>query len=48
MVIYERHRPESTVLYQSVAKAWAKIEIEIDYDIREQSISPHVTAEFER
>jgi hypothetical protein len=46
MVIYERHRPESTVLYQSVARAWPKIDIE--YGIREQSISSHVTAEFER
>jgi hypothetical protein len=46
MAIYERHRPESTVLYQSVARAWQKIEI--DYAISEQSIAPHVTAEFER
>ena len=46
MAIYERHRPESTVLYQSVARAWPKIEIE--YAISEQSISSHVTAEFER
>ena len=28
MVIYERHRPESTVLYQSVARAWQKFEID--------------------
>ena len=46
MAIYERHRPESTVLYQSVARAWPKIEIE--YAINDQSIAPHVTAEFER
>ena len=46
MAIYERHRPESTVLYQSVARAWPKIEIE--YAISEQSMASHVTAEFER
>ena len=46
MAIYERHRPESTVLYQSVARAWPKIEVE--YATSEQSISPHVTSEFER
>ena len=46
MAIYERHRPESTVLYQSVARAWPKIEIE--YGANQQSISPHVTSEFER
>ena len=46
MAIYERHRPESTVLYQSVARAWPKIEVE--YAINDQSIAPHVTVEFER
>jgi hypothetical protein len=46
MAIYERHKPESTVLYQSVARAWPKNEFE--YAVNEQSISPHVTAEFER
>ena len=46
MAVYERHRPESTGLYQSVARAWPKIEM--DYAVTDQSISPHVTAEFER
>jgi len=44
MSSYARHRPEESVLYQSVARAWPKIEIE--YAIADQSISPHVTAEF--
>jgi hypothetical protein len=39
MAIYERHRPESTVLYQSVARAWPQIEI--DYAISDQSIQTH-------
>ena len=34
------------MLYQSVARAWPKIEVE--YATNEQTISPHVTAEFER
>lgn len=40
MAVYERHRPESTVLYQSVAMAWPKIEIE--YAVIDQSISNHM------
>jgi hypothetical protein len=44
--IYERHSLDLTVLYQSVARAWPKIGI--DYAISDQSIAPHVTAEFER
>jgi len=46
MAIYERPRQESTLRNQSVARAWPKIKIE--YDISDQSISPHMTAEFER
>ena len=46
MAVYERHKPESTVLYQSVARAWPKIEFE--YATSDQNISPHVTAEFNR
>jgi hypothetical protein len=46
IAVYERHRPESTVLYQAVARAWPKIEI--DHAVTDQSIAPHVTAEFER
>jgi hypothetical protein len=46
MAIYERHQPESTVLYQSVARAWPKIEVE--YAINEQVIAPHVTSEFQK
>ncbi len=46
MAVYERHNPESTVLYQSVARAWP--EIEFEYAISNQNISPHVTAEFNR
>jgi hypothetical protein len=46
MSIYQLHRPESTVLYQSLARAWPQIEVE--YAINDQSIAPHVTAEFER
>ncbi len=40
------HNLQSTVLYQSVARAWPKIDIE--YAINDQSVAPHVTAEFER
>ena len=46
MAVYERHRPESTVLYQAVARAWPKIEVE--YAVNEQAIAPHVTSEFQR
>jgi hypothetical protein len=46
MAVYERHKPESKVLYQSVARAWPKIEFE--YATSDQNISPHVTAEFNR
>jgi hypothetical protein len=37
MDVYERHRPESTVLYQAVARAWPKIEVE--YAVNEQARS---------
>ncbi len=40
------HNLQSTVLYQSVARAWPKIEVE--YAINEQSISPHVISEFQK
>jgi hypothetical protein len=46
MAVYERHKSESTVLYQSVARAWPKIEVE--YAMTEKTISSHVTSEFER
>lgn len=45
MAIYERHRPENTVLYQSVARAWPRILT--DYAIEGESIAPHVTSEFD-
>ena len=46
MAVYERHRPESTVLYQAEARAWPKIEVE--HAVNEQAIAPHVTSEFQR
>jgi hypothetical protein len=46
MAIYECHRPESTVLYQSVARTWPNIEI--DYTVNDESIAQHVTTEFAR
>ena len=46
MAVYERQKPESTVLCQSVARAWPKIEFESATS--DQNISPHVTAEFNR
>ncbi len=46
MAIYERHQPEKTILYQTVARAWPKISLE--YAVEGETIPLHVEAEFDR
>ena len=46
MAIYERHQPEKTILYQTVARAWPKISLE--YALEGETIPRHVEAEFDR
>ena len=46
MAIYERHQPEKTILYQTVARAWPKISLE--YAVEGETIPRHVEAEFDR
>ncbi len=46
MAIYERHQPEKTILYQTVARAWPKISLE--YAVEGEPIPRHVEAEFDR
>ena len=46
VAIYERHQPEKTILYQTVARAWPKISLE--YAVEGETIPRHVDAEFDR
>ncbi len=46
MSIYERHTPEKTVLYQSLARSWPGIVR--DYNAFDEKIPKHVLSEFDR
>jgi hypothetical protein len=46
MATYERHRPENSVLYQTIARSWPRISQE--YAIAGEKILPHVETEFDR
>ena len=46
MAIYERHQPEKTILYQTVARAWPKISLE--HAVEGETIPRHLEAEFDR
>ncbi len=46
MAIYERHTPETSVLYQAVARAWPGVRW--DYLFAGESVAPHVESEFDR
>ena len=50
MAIYERHRPEESVLYQSVVRGrpWVQSTVTLDYALADESIAPHIVSEFER
>lgn len=46
MAIYQRHTPESTALYQTVARVWPGLRAE--YAASDAPIAGHVETEFER
>lgn len=46
MAIYERHTPESTVLYQTIARTWPALFME--YAASDAPIAEHVETEVER
>ncbi len=46
MAIYQRHTPESTALYQTVACVWPGLRAE--YAASDAPIAGHVETEFER
>ena len=46
MAVYVRHRPENSILYQSIARSWSGIMR--DYAIAGEPIPRHVESEFER
>ena len=46
MVIYQRHEPEKTVLYQSVARSWPLVSA--IYTANDEPAAPHIESEFKR
>ena len=46
VAIYERHQPEKTVLYQTVARSWSGISL--DYAFADEALPRHVETEFDR